>query len=167
MTAAVQEEKQIDQLWVVKKSYWTGFFGSIGVVLLGLLASFLINEFYPFADVTIRLWQAFSVVPGSATLFAVQGWDIQTFGGRSPAEFLNQKLFTCFSLVGLFLPVVAFSLHSAVINEVPFKVEDKVMQKLKSDILRELAMQNSISSTFTEVLPKDLQDSLPLLQNSK
>lgn len=147
MTTAVQEEKEVDNVLIVKKSYLAGFFGSIGVVLLGLFTSFLINELYPLEDRTIKLLQAFSIVPGSATLFAVQGWDIQTWGGHSPAELLNQKLFTRFSIAGLFLPVMAFSLNSAAINEWFPKIEETVLQKLKSDILQEIAVQNSISST--------------------
>ena len=142
MTTVVQEERPINHLLVVKRSYVTGFFGSIGVVLLGLLASTLINEFYPLEELTIRLLQAFSVVPGSATLFAVQGWDIQTWGGHSPAEHLNHKLFTRFSLAGLFLPVMAFSLNSVMIE--PAQLEDKLFQKLKSDIMHELIIQNSM-----------------------
>ena len=147
MTIAVQEERQINYLTLVKKSYLTGFLGSIGVVLLALLVSLLINKYYPLEESTIILLQAFSVVPGSATLFAVQGWDIQTWGGHSPAEHLNQKLFNRFSLAGLFLPVVAFSLCSNVIAQPLFELEDKLLQKLKSDIIEELVMKNSITST--------------------
>ena len=110
MTTTTQEGKKVDNILLVKNSYVKGFFGSIGIVLLGLFISYLINEFYPFEVTTTKLLQAFSVVPGSATLFAVQGWDIQTWGGHSPAELLNRRLFTGFSIAGLFFPVVAFSL---------------------------------------------------------
>lgn len=147
MTTVVQEERPVNHLMVVKKSYLTGFFGSLGVVLLGLLASSLLNEFYPLEEGAIRLLQAFSVVPGSATLFAVQGWDIQTWGGHSPAEHLNHKLFTRFSLAGLFLPVVAFSLNSAPLIE-PSQMEEAIFQKLKSDILNELVIKKAIPDTI-------------------
>jgi hypothetical protein len=142
MTTATQETKQIDRIWATKKAYMTGFFISMFVVLLGLITSSLINRFYPLEDTVINLLQAFSVVPGSAALFGVQGWEIQTWSGRTPAELLNQKLFNRFSLIGLFFPIVAFSLHSAATNELSSELEGRIYEKVKTKILQELTVQN-------------------------
>lgn len=147
MTSATQEGKQVDRIWAIKKSYLTGFFISTLVVLLGLMTSSLINRFYPVEDITISLLQAFSVVPGSAAWFGVQGWDIQTWNGHTPSELLNQKLFNRLSLIGLFCPIVAFSLQSAATDELPSDLEERIFQKVEAKILHELNAQNSLSLT--------------------
>lgn len=110
MTATLDTTRYDSNL--VRKSYWVGFLGSTIIVGCSLLAAFLINRFFPQSELTIRLLQAFSVVPGSAALFGARGWDIQTWGGKTPAEVLNQQLFKYLSAIGLFLPVLAFSLTS-------------------------------------------------------
>jgi hypothetical protein len=104
-------------------------------VLFGLATSFIINEFYPLSNLSIGLLQGFSIVPGATALLGVR--DIHTWSGRSHAENLNQKLFKRFSLAGLFLPVMAFSLQPA--SDTTPKIDDSVIEKLKSDILQELA----------------------------
>jgi len=140
MSTLTREDHKADQLNLVKKSYFIGFWGSILIVLFGLAASFIINEFYPLSNLSIGLLQGFSIVPGATALLGVR--DIHTWSGRSHAENLNQKLFKRFSLAGLFLPVMAFSLQPA--NDITPKIDDSVIEKLKSDILQELAQKNSI-----------------------
>lgn len=143
MTTLVQEDNQINRLILVKKSYLVGFFGSIIIVLLGLLTSFIINEFYPLGDTTISLLQAFSIVPGSAALFGVPG---ESRREPSAAEHLSRKLFTRFSIAGLFLPVMAFSLQSVSFTEPHPIVDEQIFEKLKSDIIQELALKNNGAS---------------------
>lgn len=133
MTATVNETKQDDRLKLVKKSYWIGFLGSVIVVVCSLLAAFMINRFFSLNELTIHLMQAFSIVPGSAALFGVRGWDIQTWEGNTPAELLNQKLFTGLSAIGLFLPVMAFSLIPHNINKSILKMESKAIWKIESE----------------------------------
>ena len=139
MSTLTHEDHKADQLHLVKKSYFVGFWGSILIVILGLSISFLFNEFYPLSNLSIGLFQAFSIVPGATALLGVR--DIHTWSGRSHAENLNQKLFKRFSLAGLFLPVMAFSLQPA--SDITPKIDNSVIEKLKSDILQELAQKNS------------------------
>ena len=137
MTTAVEGDKDIDRLWLVKKAYLMGLLGSMIVVLLGLLASFLINRFYPLGSCAIGLFQAFSVVPGSASLFGVKDWDLHTWGRQTPAELLNHKLFIRLSLISLFLPIVAFSLEPRESLESVLEMEARILEKLRAEIREE------------------------------
>lgn len=112
MTAEVLKNEQIDKVKLVKTAYTKSFIGSFVVVLIGLITSMIINKYSPLTPMTINLLQAFSIVPGSAALFGMQGWNIQTWCGTTPAEILNQKIFRFLSIIGLFFAVVAFSLSS-------------------------------------------------------
>ncbi len=143
-----EKTKQINPILLVKKSYLVGFFGSIAIVILGLFSAYLINQFFSLDDTVIRILQAFSLVPGSAALFEVPGWDLQTWDGGLPAEHLNKKLFIVFSLVGLYLPVVAFSIQSSAAVELPPHVEAKIVERVKQDILKELAQEKASSINF-------------------
>lgn len=142
MSMTSQRDKQVNPMLLVKKSYLAGFFGSIAIVVLGLLTAHLLNRYFSFDNTAIRILQAFSLVPGSAALFEVPGWDLETWDGGIPAEHLNKKLFIVFSLVGLYLPVVAFSLQSSAAVELPAHVEAKIVERVKQDILRELALSS-------------------------
>lgn len=110
MTSEVLENDQIDKVELVKNAYIKSFIGSFVVVLIGLVTSMMINLYFPLNHITINLLQAFSIVPGSAALFGMQGWNIQTWDGTTPAEMLNQKIFRLLSIIGLLFAVVAFSL---------------------------------------------------------
>lgn len=149
MSIGINEDKPIDRIWLVKKAYLVGLFGSSAVVVLGLLVAFLINHFYPLSDLAICLLQAFSVVPGSAALFGVGGWDLE-WDGKSAAELLNQKLFIRLSLIGLFLPVMAFSLHSKVVEETTWEIESRILTKLKAELVQEYGAQIANTSSSIE-----------------
>lgn len=112
MTSEFLKNEQVDKVKLVKIAYIKSFIGSALVVLIGLITSMIINRYFPFTPITINLLQAFSIVPGSAALFGMQGWNIQTWCGTTPAEIPNQKIFRFLSIIGLFFAVVAFSLSS-------------------------------------------------------
>ncbi|WP_068471486.1 hypothetical protein [Candidatus Protochlamydia phocaeensis] len=119
MTSEILKNEQIDQVKLVKTAYIKSIIGSFVVVFVGLITSTIINQYFPLTPITINLLQAFSIVPGSAALFGVQGWNIQTWCGTTPAEILNQKIFRFLSIIGLFFAVVAFSLSSESTRETP------------------------------------------------
>lgn len=125
MTPEVLEKELVDKVSYVKIAYVKSFVGSIVVVMSGLFISTIINQYYPLTTTAIDLLQAFSIVPGSVALFGVQGWNIQTWCGTTPAETLNIKLFRFFSIIGLLFAVVAFSLHP----------EEKVFPNTNQDII--------------------------------
>ena len=125
MTSEALKNEQVDKVKLVKTAYIKSIIGSFVVVLVGLITSTIINQYFPFTPMTINLLQAFSIVPGSAALFGVQGWNIQTWCGTTPAEMLNQKIFRFLSIIGLFFAVVAFSLSSEPIRESP-NTEDAI-----------------------------------------
>lgn len=136
MTSEVLEKELIDKIKYVKKTYAKSFVGSIAIVMSGIFISTMINKYYPLTTDSIELLQAFSVVPGSVALFGVQGWNIQTWCGTTPAEILNVKLFRVFSIIGLLFAVVAFSLHSPVkefVNTnqdiISYRIESENIQK--------------------------------------
>lgn len=112
MTSEALKNEQVDKVKLVKTAYIKSIIGSFVVVLVGLITSTIINQYFPLTPITINLLQAFSIVPGSAALFGMQGWNIQTWCGTTPAEILNQKIFRFLSIIGLFFAVVAFSLSS-------------------------------------------------------
>lgn len=93
MISKVLNNEQVDKVKLVKTAYIKSFIGSVVVVLIGLITSMIINRSFPFTPITINLLQAFSIVSGSAALFGVQGWNIQTWGGTTPTEMMNQKIF--------------------------------------------------------------------------
>lgn len=106
------DEAQKDPLRLVKKSYWRAFLMSTAQVVFGLLIAFAINNFFSLDEFTIRILQASSLIPGSTAVLGARGRDIETWGGKSQPEWLNQKLFFWLSSFGLFFPVIAFSLTS-------------------------------------------------------
>ncbi len=132
MTSEVLEKELTDKVKYVKTAYAKSFVGSFVVVMSGGFISTMVNEYYPLTATTIDLLQAFSVVPGSVALFGVQGWNIQTWCGTTPAEILNIKLFRFFSIIGLLFAVVAFSLHSAV-KEFPETNQDIISYRIESE----------------------------------
>ncbi len=136
MTATLDTTQDDNRSSLVRKSYWVGFLGSTIIVACSLLTAFLINRFSPLSEVAIRLLQAFSVVPGSAALFGVRGWDIQIWGGKTPAEALNQQLFKYLSAIGLFLPVLTFSLIPS--NTKDPAIDVGLKEKIKAELLIEL-----------------------------
>lgn len=136
MTATLDTTQDDNRSSLVRKSYWVGFFGSTIIVACSLLVAFMINRFFPLSELTIRLLQAFSVVPGSAALFGVRGWDIQTWGGKTPAGVLNQQLFKYLSAIGLFLPVLTFSLMPS--NTKDHAIDVGLKEKIKAELLIEL-----------------------------
>ncbi|PJD94559.1 MAG: hypothetical protein CK425_11310 [Parachlamydia sp.] len=142
MTSALSEGKQANSLLLAVKDYLTVFFECTLVVTLGVLISNYINRFYPLEDQTVRLLQAYSVVPGAAGLFEVQRREIKTWSGKTPAELLNKKLFILFSGISLFLPVMSFSLIPFSANEPPSAMESRILEKLKSELLLEYKTQN-------------------------
>lgn len=146
MTATLDEAQHDNRSSLVRKSYWVGFLGSTIIVACSLLIAFMINHFFPLSEFTIRLLQAFSVVPGSAALFGVRGWDIQTWSGKTSAEILNQKLFTRLSAIGLFLPALAFSLMPP--NTKDSVIEMELKEKIKTELLVELKnIPHAVQST--------------------
>ena len=136
MTATLDTTQDDNRSSLVRKSYWVGFLGSTIIVACSLLTAFLINRFSPLSEVAIRLLQAFSVVTGSAALFGVRGWDIQIWGGKTPAEALNQQLFKYLSAIGLFLPVLTFSLIPS--NTKDPAIDVGLKEKIKAELLIEL-----------------------------
>ena len=112
-------KKLMEQVKLVKAAYIKSFVGIVVVVLIGLIASTIINCYFPLSHLTINLLQAFSIVPGATALFGKQGWGIQTWCGTTPAEILDQKFFRFFSIFGLLFAVVAFSLNPKSIKNSP------------------------------------------------
>lgn len=135
MTATSDTTQDDNRSSLVRKSYWVGFLGSTIIVACSLLAAFMINRLFPLSELNIRLLQAFSVVPGSAALFGVRGWDIQTWGGKTP-EVLNQQLFKYLSAIGLFLPVLTFSLTPSDTKD--SAIDLNLKDKIKAELLIEL-----------------------------
>jgi len=103
--AQKQEVKQ------VALSYLKWFVGASLLAVLGTIGAWLLNVSFPLTGFQARFLQVFSCVL-EVTSLGQCGYVIQTWGGASPAEKLNQKLFTMFSLLGFFLVIFSFQLES-------------------------------------------------------
>ena len=101
---------QNEKIKEVGYSYLKWFFGAALLAGLGSVAAYYINASAPLSELPIRILQIFSLVL-EATSLGQCGYSIQTWGGTSPAEKLNQKLFTIFSSIGFFFVVFSFQLE--------------------------------------------------------
>lgn len=93
-----QQREKIKQVYV---SYLKWFLGSSLLAILGTIAAYLLNTSYPLSGNLIKFLQIFSSVVEMVSLGQC-GYNIQTWGGVSPAERLNEKLFARISLIGFF-----------------------------------------------------------------
>lgn len=103
-----QKREKTKQVYV---SYLKWFLGAGVLAIIGTIAAYLLNTSHPLSGFQIRVLQIFSLVLEAVSLGQC-GYSIQTWGGVSPAEKLNQKLFTAFSSMGFFLIIFSFQLES-------------------------------------------------------
>ena len=90
----------------------SGFFWATLLAIFGSSAAHYLNAFHSFSGLQIKLLQIFGLVLEAGSLGQC-GYSIQTWGGTSPAEKLNQKLFAVFSGVGFFLIIFSFQLEAS------------------------------------------------------
>lgn len=111
MSAQVDDTSQKKEaLKTVYRSYGMWFVGVSSLALLASISAYWIN-LHPFLTaMQIRMIQIMSLLP-EATALGQCGYNIQTWGGQSPAEKLNGRLFTILSAVGFFLMVLTFQLE--------------------------------------------------------
>jgi len=102
--------EQQEKVKLVIFSYIKWFLGTLVLGVLGTLSALFLNDACPLSEMQIRILQIFSLVL-EATSFAQCGYSIQTWAGMSPAEQLNQRLFTLFASVGFFLVVFSYQLE--------------------------------------------------------
>jgi hypothetical protein len=91
-------------------SYLKWFIGLTVLASLGSVLAFYVNAAAPLSGLVIRILQIFGVIL-EATSLGQCGPSIQTWGGISPAEKLDQKLFMVFSSTGFFFIVFSFQLE--------------------------------------------------------
>lgn len=103
----LQEEK----IRKVYGSYLKWFLGAGLLAIMGAIGAYLLNSSYPLSGLQIRAIQIFSLVLEACSLGQC-GYSIQTWGGVSPPEKLNQKLFTLVSSIGFFLIIFSLQLES-------------------------------------------------------
>lgn len=90
----------------VRASYVKMLFYGVVVTLAAVMIAWIFNKFYPLTQGYTKLLEYMGYTCWSASL-GMLGWEIQTWEGSSSAERLNQKLVKLFSLVGIFLFVLA------------------------------------------------------------
>ena len=103
----IEQQKKINQVYI---SYLKWFIGSGCLAIMGTVAAYFLNIFYPLPGFLIKGLQIFSLVVEAASLGQC-GYNIQTWGGISPAEKLNEKLFAGVSSIGFFLIIFSFKLE--------------------------------------------------------
>lgn len=105
-TLSFEEKKKVKKVF---SSYFAWFFLTTFLAVLGTVAAHFTNTAYALQEIQIKLIQILSLIL-EATSLGQYGYGIQTWGGESPAEKWNQRLFTFFSCVGFFLLVFSFQL---------------------------------------------------------
>lgn len=103
-----EQQNKVKQVCV---SYLKWFLGAGVLAIIGTVGAYLLNTSYPLSGFQIKVLQIFSLVLEAGSLGQC-GYSIQTWGGVSPAEKLNQKLFTLFSSIGFLLIIFSFQLES-------------------------------------------------------
>jgi uncharacterized membrane protein len=104
------DANQNEKIKEVGYAYLKWFLGAALLAGLGSVAAHYINAYAPLSALQIRILQVFSLVL-EATSLGQCGYSIQTWGGTSPAEKLNQKLFAIFSSIGFLFIVFSFQLE--------------------------------------------------------
>ncbi|MGC1879193.1 MAG: hypothetical protein WA347_06810 [Rhabdochlamydiaceae bacterium] len=110
----MNEKADVDARQNVKEviySYLKWFLGAAFLAGLGSMAAYYANAFVPLSGFQIRIFQIFSLVL-EVTSLGQCGYSIQTWGGTSLAEKLNQKLFAIVSSIGFFFIVFSFQLEA-------------------------------------------------------
>lgn len=102
----VEEHQRVK---IVLFSYFKWFLGATTLAILASLAAYEANVLQPFTAMQIKFIQILSLLPEAAALG--QSGYIQSWGGDSPAEKLNEWLFTTLSSLGFFLMVFSFQLE--------------------------------------------------------
>ena len=111
---AEQVNQEIESRQNVKMVWLSYFKWFVVVVVLAVLASILaecVNVYFSFTALTIKIIQISSLVIESTAL-GVRGHTILTWGGESPAEKLDGRLFMVFSALGFFLIIFSFQLQA-------------------------------------------------------
>jgi hypothetical protein len=104
--------QQKETIRTVVYSYLKWFLAAAFLATIGASSAYYLNAFSPLSDFQVRMLQIFSPVLEAASLGQCGYSYIQTWGTSSPAEKLNQKLFTIFSAIGFFLITFAFQLEA-------------------------------------------------------
>ena len=102
-----KHNEKIKEVWF---SYLKWFMRAGILAFFASLAAHYLNIYLPCTGLQIRIIQIFSLVLEAGSLGQC-GYGIQTWGEVSPAEKLNERLFTLFSSIGVFLIVFSFQLE--------------------------------------------------------
>lgn len=102
-----QEE---DAKKLVLASYFKWFLGSFFLICVAVFCALLANHYYPFSPISKNILQLFSILLTGSVL-GKRGYDIQTWGGESSAEKLNDKIFLILSSIGFFLATFSYYLR--------------------------------------------------------
>lgn len=76
----------------------------IAIALSALIVAWAFNSFYPWTANWIKVLEYLGYICWSATLGTM---DMRTWNGKTPAELLDQNLAKIFSLLGIFVFVMA------------------------------------------------------------
>lgn len=95
----------------VIKHYLFGFLATSGLVLFAHCCAKEANIFYDFSPKVIAWIEIFGWILGATSLYQL-GWNIQSWGGKTQQEKLNQVLFKFFSIIGFFITVFTYFLKN-------------------------------------------------------
>jgi len=103
-TSVDKSEKSRDTTYVWLSYVKWGMF-SLFLSAIGIFFAHLINVYFPLTQTTIKILQLIGFLPLAASL-GQRGYDIQTWGGKSPQEKLNKLIFVILSSIGFLLIVL-------------------------------------------------------------
>jgi len=107
-----QESKRTKE---IRKSHVKSFLTVLVVSLLGFFLAEYVNSCFAFSLFQIRVFRLISVVVVAWAVLSKLSWEIQSWGGESLPEQVNNYSFRLFYSLGIFMAVVSLFLEPEVV----------------------------------------------------
>jgi hypothetical protein len=108
-----QESKRIKN---IRKAQFTSFALVIIVSLSGFALASYINIYYPLQLFTIRVFRLISIIIIAWAVFSKLSKEIESIGGKSLPEQINNFSFRLFYVLGVFLAITSIFLEVSNVN---------------------------------------------------
>ncbi len=91
-------------------SYLKSFGIVLGLIIIGIITSFLANKLFKIDIKIIKFIRLFSAAFIGTALFGRLGWNLQTWCGTTPPEKLNNNLYKILYSIGFFFLILSVTL---------------------------------------------------------
>jgi len=96
---------------IVLKGYFKAAIICIILGLLALLAAEYLNRHVYFSHSILQLFRLISVIPAAVGVYGIKGWELQTLGGDTPTERLNNRIPQVLMGIGFVFTIFTFGLE--------------------------------------------------------